>query len=216
MTTSEILEELDAHARTFAFPMPDNIYVEEADMRLTAFRGADEWLIVFQEVCVFQEERLLDMISAYGSNVAGGMAASVEDVVSPADVPGVRDVALVVAGRRRRMRPSAAELRDAGIADPDVPPAPIELLRLACVMFPGELFLPEKELPERCGRGGADLRLLLSLDDWRHPDLAHDELPSDSPCLRSLAEALVADDASLYGCPAELHNTHWSNWSRTD
>lgn len=212
ITAAAILDVLDAHARAFDFPMPDNAYVEEADMRLTAFRGEEEWLIAFQEVCVFQQRKTMNVVSAYGSHVDGGPCSAAEDLVTPLALPHVRDLDVCVARRRRRLRPAQEQLREAGIEDAGVPPSPIELLRLVCVLLPGELFFDDDELPERCGRPG--LQRFLRCDDWRHPDLAADELPSRTPCLRSLAEALAAGDRERYRCPPELHNTHWSHWPR--
>jgi len=52
---------------------------------------------------------------------------------------------------------------------------------------------------------------LLLLDEWHHPDLVNEELPSDTEAFRQLAQLVLAADPSLYA-PTEPPNTHWSNW----
>jgi len=57
-----------------------------------------------------------------------------------------------------------------------------------------------------------ELRVFLQLYNWYHPDYRHQEKPSDSPCLRSLAKALANDNPLLYECPEAMSNIHWSQW----
>ena len=73
MNTRQILEDLDKHAAEFNFPVLDNAYVEFAATRLSAFHGAEDWLIVF-EVLGFstREVGFVDDLYAYGSCVAKG------------------------------------------------------------------------------------------------------------------------------------------------
>ena len=52
---------------------------------------------------------------------------------------------------------------------------------------------------------------LLVLDEWHHPDLVSEELPSDTEAFRQLSQVVLAADPSLYS-PTEPPNTHWSNW----
>jgi hypothetical protein len=57
-----------------------------------------------------------------------------------------------------------------------------------------------------------DLKSLLTLDDWHHPDVVEPEcLPSGTATFRQLATVLASGDPSLY-LPTESANTHWSNW----
>jgi uncharacterized protein DUF7003 len=58
----------------------------------------------------------------------------------------------------------------------------------------------------------AELRPLLTLDEWAHPDVKEDtERPSRSVTFQQLARVLVSGDVSAYR-PAEASNTHWRNW----
>ena len=71
MDSKQILEDLDKHAKEFNFPVLDNAYVEFAGARLSAFRGARDWLIAF-EVLGFsvKEVMFVNDLYAYGSCVA--------------------------------------------------------------------------------------------------------------------------------------------------
>jgi hypothetical protein len=56
-----------------------------------------------------------------------------------------------------------------------------------------------------------DMKQILRLEEWHHPDLANDERPSDSETFRQLAEVLATGDAGRYR-PTRAPNTHWRNW----
>ena len=56
-----------------------------------------------------------------------------------------------------------------------------------------------------------EMKLLARLEEWRHPDLSGEELPSDSIFFRSLAEALAEGDASRIDA-SETPNGHWKHW----
>jgi hypothetical protein len=57
----------------------------------------------------------------------------------------------------------------------------------------------------------SELVQILLLEEWRHPDLAKDERPSDVRTFQMLAETLLTGDVERYR-PAEPSNTHWMNW----
>jgi hypothetical protein len=56
-----------------------------------------------------------------------------------------------------------------------------------------------------------ELREILVLDHWRHPDLLEDELPSRVRTFQQLSEVLASGDIGRYHAD-EQPNTHWSNW----
>jgi hypothetical protein len=53
--------------------------------------------------------------------------------------------------------------------------------------------------------------VLLNLDQWYHPDLAGDEMPSGNETFQLIAKVLCSGDPSHYK-PTNKPNTHWSNW----
>jgi hypothetical protein len=56
-----------------------------------------------------------------------------------------------------------------------------------------------------------DMRQLLCLDEWHHPDLLANERPSTSSTFQQLAAALASGDASVYQ-PDQPPKTHWRFW----
>ena len=219
----EILGQMDREAAEYRFPMLNNAYLRGADIRLTAFSGASEWLIVFQQIGVMEERDFENVVFAYGNRLATpGLQKSVSLVGPP---PGGRirdedgylkldpwDFTISIRGQVRHFRPGKEDYAAAGVDVGGDAPTLAKILRLLAAQAPEELFLPDDELRQLCGRAGGTLKRFLQLEDWYHPDLADDEPPSMSPCLRSLAHALAMDDAGLYECPAPGFNTHWSRW----
>lgn len=57
----------------------------------------------------------------------------------------------------------------------------------------------------------SDLPLLLRLDEWWHPDVGNEELPSESKTFQMIADVLVSRDSKKYSASIGS-NTHWSNW----
>jgi hypothetical protein len=58
----------------------------------------------------------------------------------------------------------------------------------------------------------AELQLLLTLDEWAHPDVVDEtKRPSGSEAFQQLARALVTGDINEYR-PTEAPNTHWRHW----
>ena len=58
------------------------------------------------------------------------------------------------------------------------------------------------------------LPLLLQVDEWDHPRLMEQELPSSCESFKMLARVLAKRDPGEYR-PTEPPNTHWSNWPQS-
>jgi hypothetical protein len=102
-----------------------------------------------------------------------------------------------------------SEFRQAGIELVEPPTVyAFELLRLLVSRYREPFLATEDELRQRIPR---DLPLILQLDEWHHPDLAADELPSTSETFQVIADVLVTGDSTRY-MPTKTPNTHWSNW----
>jgi hypothetical protein len=56
-----------------------------------------------------------------------------------------------------------------------------------------------------------ELHEILVLDQWRHPNLLEEELPSTIRTFQQLSEVLATGDIQRYRAD-EQPNTHWSNW----
>ena len=57
----------------------------------------------------------------------------------------------------------------------------------------------------------AELVQIMQLEEWSHPDLVNDELPSSNATLKSLAEVLASGQLAAYKTP-EASNTDWRHW----
>lgn len=56
-----------------------------------------------------------------------------------------------------------------------------------------------------------DMRRILQLEEWRHPNLLSGERPSQLQTFQQLAQVLTTGDVSLYQ-RSKPPNTHWKNW----
>lgn len=56
-----------------------------------------------------------------------------------------------------------------------------------------------------------ELKQLLQLEEWHHPDLLAGELPSHLESFQQLALVLATGDPTHYQ-PTQAPNTHWSHW----
>lgn len=237
ITTDEILDALDDGAERHEFPMFDNMYIRYGDARLTAYRSASEWLIAIQLVEFFRPSvSFMVAIHAFGNRLQRcGLQPFPSEPPPPhwqaewhrlepaAGFPFKDDAGnfgldpgqfqIMVNGNTHAFAPTAEEYRAAGMdTDATVPPE-AKILWLLVDRFGAELFYPDDLLLYRCQRHGQGLRCLIHVDQWRHPDLINDELPSDVQTFQMLANALAHADASLYQ-PSDEPNTHWSHWTR--
>ncbi len=87
----------------------------------------------------------------------------------------------------------------------------VKVVRYLCSAQPESMFHRPAEILRRFGRH-EKIPVFIQVCGWRHPDFRKQERIRDSLCLRNLAEALAANDRSLYICPEEIWNTHWSLW----
>jgi hypothetical protein len=218
----EVLEKLDAAAELNMFPGQPNEYFALADMRMTAFRSDEEWLLVFEVVGWAKREFAFEnQLTAFGNRLDQPKFTAVEVVTKPgSDNPwaddgafelDTSDLQFAVRGKSQSLKPTAADWRAAGVEDESMP-QPARVIRLLADQFSRELFLSNDELLEAAGRSGSDLTPFLQEQHWRQPDIYEDERPSDVVCFQSLATALAEGDPSCYECSKSEWNTHWSNW----
>lgn len=217
----EILQQFDEHAADYSFPMLNNVYFQNAGVRLTAFRNNSEWLILFQEIAFSSHSEFVNMVSAYGNKLESpGLQEAINIITITNDQPDLQDnnltdlhnFRLYVRGQLRTFTPSLEDYSGAKIDIDDDSDISVKVLRLLTFTIPAELFLSDDDLLEVCGRSNTELQKFIQLDEWYHPDIADDEIPSENECLKRLAVALSNNNKELYSCPEELVNTHWSNW----
>jgi hypothetical protein len=207
--------------------MLDNGYVYLADARLSAYRDETRWALII-EVVGYNPRAVghggaCNCLYCFGNCLRRPPGTANEDFLCVTDdgpdgptfddenVSDVREGARTI-----RIRDSIVPLdltpealTRKGI-EPEDPPqiTGAELLRSLLPERRDLLLATEEELR---GRVPPDLPLVLRLDAWHHPDLAGDELPSESETFKLIADVLVSGDPSRYR-PTEEPNTHWKNW----
>ncbi|HVE56051.1 MAG TPA: hypothetical protein VNB22_04430, partial [Pyrinomonadaceae bacterium] len=226
-TKEEILNQLDNCTRDFTFPMLDNGYVYLGDTRLSAYRDERHWALIIEvlgyNVRAGNHDGLSDCLHCFGNCLKRPPGTANEDflyvtsdgIESPTfdDVYGwyIRNEAKSIRIRQStaRLTLNAEQLKEKGIELVEAPQITgADLMRSLLPEYREQLLATEEELRERIPE---DLPLILRLDEWNHPDLAADQLPSESKTFRMIADVLITGDASLYQ-PTEEPNTHWKNW----
>lgn len=222
---TEILAVLDDAAQRYHFPVLDNVYFHHARIGMNSFRASDEWLIAFDQIAFDEQQCVFDhLIFAYGNKVAQfGLQSTYAILKTFSEAPGHQwclpngrfgldpaDFQIVIEGRTRNFRPAPDDYRAAGIESWMDMSDDARIARLLVHECPNELMATEDQLLQVCFRNHDSPEVFGRMDEWRHPNVAGDELPSESVAFSSLAHALALDDphAILPGHP----NTHWRNW----
>ena len=228
MTPSSILEQLDDAAGESEFPMLDNGYVYPADVRLTIFRDPTRWLMIIEDLGAFSPrvtgcDSFQDCLYLFGNALHRMPGSANEDFLYPVyslpDEPLFEDEyqwfirpgakALELRGQRVEFDVSDKALARKGIELLDPPQIdPAAVLRSLLPKHREALLASEEEL---AARNPHQLPLWLRLDEWFHPNLAEDELPSACETFQMLADAIASGDPSRYR-PTKQPNTHWKNW----
>jgi len=238
MTAGQILEILDDCCGTFAFPMLDDGNVYLAAARLSLYRSQQDWALAFEifgfsprvgrpdvSVHTFASRlRNRDKPDKYPKRAAHDaylrdnphndvrtfFPIVDDDWQDDEDPELVSGDAMQVTIRDRTIElPPEREYEKHGILLEERPRIRVyELCRyLAVVDLQGVLATPK----ERRVSVFPEMKELLVLKQWNHPDIGEDVRPSASQTFQQLARVLESGDVSLYR-PKEQPNTHWSHW----
>lgn len=234
---ASILRILDDGARAFVFPMLDNGYVYLAASRLAIFRSNDDWALTFEIFGYSPRSGLPDLsVTTFGSNLSE--TRTVADYVSEQafeayrvnyrhwrseyfhpiedetwldedDQESVAENASMLTLRGRSIPlPKDDDYAKAGmVGTPHEKRSVAELSRALAATHRDYVLATESE---RRVCVPPALSQLMLLDDWHHPDVVADELPSQTQTFRELASVMATGDAGLY--LGGSGNTHWSNW----
>lgn len=238
MTADEILKILDDCCGTFKFPMLDNGYVYLAATRLSLYRSPQDWALVFEifgyspragmpdlSVHTFASRlRERDKPAQYVKRAAYDaylrdnphnetrtfFPITGEDWLDEEDPELVSEDAMQVSVRGKAYElPTLSQLAKYGIEQSERPRLTVfELCRFLAELDPQNVLATPKE---RRVSVFPELKEILVLKQWHHPDVGEDEKPSGSKTFLQLARVLETGDVSLYR-PAEKPNTHWSHW----
>jgi len=226
-SASDILSQLDNCAKEFSFPMLDNGYIYPIVSRLSAYGNRHSWVIVIEvagyhyrfyghsgvENCQYIFGNHLHFPPGMNNdNVLNVTADSEEGPTFIRDLFGTLQPevnSLLIRGQKVTIPkdPAFYESRQVTLSNP--PDIRIyEFLRACLPELKEELLSLEEELFDSFR---LDLPRILRLDEWHHPDVAIEEMPSENETFQMIAAVLERGDAALY-TPKNNPNTHWSNW----
>jgi hypothetical protein len=202
----DILEELDAAARRFEFPVLDSGYVQLVGTRLTAFSRAPHWAIAI-EVLGLNDRMDLDLndvVYLYRNDVDG--ARPIAEIVPavPSDQFSLDERDVLTEAR------TTVEARSGAVLELDLQTGTplVDVYRAAFVAAPDALFVGSWD---RVAPPLFSTEPLLKLHEWCHPDVAGGELPSEVEVFREVVRVVVDPSSG----PIELHdppNTSWEHW----
>jgi hypothetical protein len=229
---ADILKILDDAAQNFIFPMLDNGYVYLAAARLSLFRSAQDWGLVFETFGFSPRAGLPDLaVTTFSSHLVGDKANATAvkpdlreyakqifyhpiengDWIDPEDSEMVKAGATSLSLRGQLVSlPSAHDYADAQVECENASqPFVFELCRALANMRRDAVLAT---IAERTASLSPELKCILTLEDWHHPDVVcSEDLPSKSQTFRQLADVLINGDTSVYQ-PSKPLNAHWSNW----
>lgn len=235
-TSRDILSALDKSAADFQFPMLDNGYIYLAASRLSLYGSTDCWAIVIETfgfsprvgepdlTITTISNRLhnrnsvsdyvsLDAYQSYLSNKPNTDMRQFWPIPNASWIDQDDPEHVVLNGilhlRERKMGiPERADIEAAGIE--------LESDRIA--IFEVCRFLAEKHRADVLGteierRVSVDpqMREILMLDDWHHPDLAASQMPSQTRTFKNFAQILEDGNLDRFRV-SEVPNNHWKNW----
>ena len=235
-TAKDILKILDKNSQNFRFPILDNGYLYLAASRLSLFRSATDWGMVIEVFGFSPRAALPDlMIYTFASTVDNRNSPesyttleAYQDYLTynpynemhpyyPIEDDAWMDVdnpemtrftgEYILRGKTYTM-PTAEDYQKSRIILEKSQPQTFEFCRYLAETK-RELVLATKD--ERSTNIPSDMKQILQLEDWHHPNLAEEELPSQNETFQQLAKVLETGDISHY-TPTQKPNTHWSNW----
>ncbi len=219
ISPNDILAQLDGAARDYTFPVLDNGYVFIGKSRLNAFRTEQDWAIVFELLGYYTREyQFENRLYAFGSSVANpGIGTFL--------IPFVTDK-LAVLGTDHAIDPGLTSIQirgdkfefsltpqffsGAGVTCAATPLIHAsEFLRAICHYRSHDLWATDIEVQNL-----TDLyaQKILVLDEWEHPDISDDQMPSETKTFQMLATVLSTGNVGEYDANLVSPNTHWTNW----
>lgn len=228
-SAQQILDQLDGGAEDFSFPMLDNGYYYHGDQRLTIFRDEKRWAMLIEVLVYNNHEYGIEGITVwthtfgnciltpklYDNDNYFQLARDAEEqTFIESDEPPYSYVnpdarTFLIKGDAFPIVSDPDHYRAKGIAleyEPKI--SPVEFMRGFIPELSRFFWLTREEMSKKIP---VDIPVLMTIDEWHHPDLVNGENPSDMETFRQLAEVIVTGDKTLYR-PIEAANTHWRNW----
>jgi hypothetical protein len=226
-TKEEILAQLDLAAKNDAFPILQFCgYTWTGRSKLKVFLSDTQWLIVFENLNWDEREWLFkNSIHSIGSDNIGSLYGNHDriieacpdisfwndDTMSDDILLDYLDFEVMVKGERKHFKFTEQDYTNLGIDLAETRTyKQAKILRVLAFTFPEMLFDSDTELLKKVRNNESGYELFLELDEWEQPEDMLVMPSKGSTSYQSIAEAISKRDASLYYCPKELCNTHWT------
>lgn len=226
-TQKDILDQLNQCADGFTFPMLDNGYVYPVDTKLSAYRDENRWVLLI-EVVGFNyrgggHNGITNCLHLFGNCLSFPPGTNNANFIyitdnssegSTFDEEYIESLnpevnTFLIRGKEIKINHSPSYYASKGIELEQPPQIKIwEFLRGLIPEYRSDLLATEEEIRSRIPK---DIPLILTLDEWYHPDLAGSEKPSDNETFQLIAEVLEKGNNQIYK-PTQMPNTHWKNW----
>ncbi|MEY1556777.1 hypothetical protein AB3Y40_14180 [Yoonia sp. R2331] len=231
-----ILGVLDRSAEAFMFPMLDNGYVYLAASRMSLFRSDEHWAIVFEIfgfspraghpdlaiVTISSKPSDRDKPSDYASDEAYNhyleynpywdmrnfWPISNDDWIDKDNPEIVSEQGEIVLRGTSLKIPQSSAYATTGVVLKEEQPTVFELCRYLAYHHREAILAVNTErrvsvLPE--------MKQIMLLNEWHHPDLINGQFPSQTTTFQQLARVLESNAPELYSTE-ESANNHWRNW----
>lgn len=226
-TKKDILDQLDQCADGFTFPMLDNGYVYLVDTRLSAYRDENRWVLLI-EVVGFNyrgggHNGITNCLHLFGNCLSIPPGTNNDNFIYITDNSSEGSTfdeeymeslnpevnTFLIRGKEIKINHSPSYYASKEIELEQSPKIKVwEFLRGIVPEYRSDLLATEEEIRSRIPR---DIPLILTLDEWNHPDLVNGETPGGNETFQMIAEVLEKGNAQLYK-PTQKPNTHWKNW----
>jgi len=234
----EILGVLDACARSYTFPMLDNGYVYLAATRLSLYRSSTDCAMVIEVFGFSPRAGLPDLhVHTFASRLRDRdppekyvSRQAYENYLSSNPHNDSRFSFPIAEGAwqdRQTAELIAADAREVVVRGSPLSLPPRELYAEHGIQLEDDRHIHTYELcrfladvardrvlaspEEQRVSVLADMTKVLQLEEWNHPDLVNEALPSATECFVQLARVLETGDVEQYR-PTQPPNTHWRNW----
>lgn len=223
----EILEILDKCAESLTFPMLDNGYFYPANSKLTVFKDDDSWAIVIEifgfsprsgdpDISIYTFSNDIQNRSSSSSYLLDNPHNELSMIfpINNQDWMDFENCEVLASEGVCELRnthvplPHKDEYAKCGIELSEDEPQTFEFCRYLALKFKEDTLCQKSEREKHIPK---NMRTLLELENWYHPDLVDDELPSHCESFKQIAHVIVTGDASTYK-PTKPPNNHWSNW----
>jgi uncharacterized protein DUF7003 len=216
----DVLRQLDEAQDEYALLGPGNAHYPSAELRMDSFASDGAWLLAVQLLAWGKRDGgFVRLVQFFGNAVDDpGEPTIAEPIASGTGSPLFKDgkcqldpnsYSVKIRGSERHFTFSPEDYRREGI-EPDKMAPELAILRMLAVQAGDELMLSPQEVLSQADQ--PELNHLFRLTEWHHPDPGEDEVPSELPCWRHIAEAIAEKAArDLPDCPDI--NTHWSRWT---